>query len=86
MEVSELLTLGGAVVVVTIVTEVVKRTLNMSEAQITRFGPLLAVIVGIIATCGAAFAQNAAYDAAILTGLLAGASAAGIYSFTKVTR
>jgi hypothetical protein len=86
MEISELLTLGGAVVVVTIITEVVKRTLAMSEAQITRFGPLLAVLLGIAATCGAAVAQSADIPSAVLTGLLAGASAAGIYSFTKATR
>jgi hypothetical protein len=86
MEVSELLTLGGAVVVVTIVVEVIKRALAMDEAAITRFGPFLAIAVGIVTTCAAAVAQTAPLDAAVLTGLLAGASASGIYSFTKVTR
>ena len=86
MEVSELLTLGGAVVVVTIIVEVVKRALAMSEEQITRFGPFLAIVVGVATTLGAAVAQAAPLDAAVLTGLLAGASASGIYSFTKATR
>ena len=86
MEVADLLTLGGAAIIVTIVVEVVKRTLAMTEAQITRFGPLLAIVIGIAATVGASIAQNAPLDAAILTGLLAGATASGVYSFAKAAR
>jgi len=84
MSVEELLTLGGATIVVTIVVEVIKRALAMSEAAVTRFGPLLAVGVGVLVVTAAAFAQGARLDAAILTGLLAGAAASGIYSFTKI--
>ncbi len=86
MEVADLLTLGGAAIIVTIVVEVVKRTLAMTEAQVTRFGPLLAIVIGIAATVGASIAQNAPLDAAILTGLLAGATASGVYSFAKAAR
>lgn len=86
MAINELLTLGGAAIIVTIVVEVIKRALAMSEAAITRFGPLLAVVVGIV-TAGLAAVSLPGSDisSAILTGLLAGASASGIYSFTKST-
>jgi hypothetical protein len=87
MQVEELLTLGGAAVIVTIVTEVIKRATAMSEAQVTRFGPLLSIALGIGVACAAAFASSTFdYASAILTGLLAGASASGIYSYSKAVR
>jgi hypothetical protein len=86
MEVTDLLTLSGAAIIVTIVVEVVKRAAALTEAQVTRFGPLLAIVIGIAATVGASVAKSAPLDAAILTGLLAGATASGVYSFTKAVR
>jgi hypothetical protein len=86
MVISDLLTIGGSMVIVTIFTEVVKRTIAMSEAQVTRFGPLLAIVLGIATSVAAALAPVGDVPAAALTGLLAGAGASGIYSFTKVTR
>jgi hypothetical protein len=86
MVVSDLLTLGGAAAVVTIAVEVIKRATAMSDAAITRFGPLLSVGLGIAFVCGAALAKGAPLDEAILTGLLAGAAASGIYSFAKGVR
>jgi len=86
MEVNELLTLGGAAIVVTIMTEVIKRATALSEAQVTRFGPLLSVVLGVGVACAAAVTQSADIAAAVLTGLLAGASASGIYSYTKIAR
>lgn len=84
MEIGELLTISGAVVIVTIVVEVAKRTLGLSDVQVTRFGPLLSIVAGIVTTVGAAVVQAADIPTAFLTGLLAGAAASGIYSYTKV--
>lgn len=86
MEVTELLTLAGAAIVVTILTEVIKRAAALTEDQVARFGPLLAVVLGVAITVAAAVYAQTDLVAAALTGLLAGASASGIYSYTKVTR
>jgi uncharacterized YccA/Bax inhibitor family protein len=86
LTVNDLLTLGGAAVVVTIVVEVIKRAAAMNDAAIARFGPLLSVAIGVVVCMAAAFAQNASYAEAALTGLLAGATASGIYSFAKGAR
>jgi hypothetical protein len=88
MTVAEAATLGGAVVIVTILTEVIKRATAMDEAQVARFGPLIAVFLGIVVTVAASLAQGADPVAGALTGLIAGASASGIYSYAKplVTR
>lgn len=86
MTVADLLTLGGAAAIVTIIVEVIKRAAALNDAQIARFGPLMSVVVGMVVTIGAAFAQSAPYDEAVLTGLLAGAAASGIYSFAKGAR
>lgn len=83
MELSDLLTLGGASIIVVIVTEVIKRAANLSAEANARFGPLLAVFVGVVACVAAAASTASDLGQAALTGLLAGASAAGIYSFTK---
>ena len=84
MEVNELLTLAGAAIVVTILTEVIKRALALTEEAVTRFGPLISVVLGVAVTVGAGITQGADLVSAALTGLLAGASASGIYSYTKV--
>ena len=86
LTVNDLLTLGGASIVVTILVEIIKRAAAMSDAQISRFGPLLSVGLGVVIACAAAFSQSAAYSEAILTGILAGATASGIYSFAKGAR
>jgi hypothetical protein len=83
MDTSELLTLGGVAIVVTILTEVIKRAAAMSDDVIARFGPLLAVTLGVVIAILASWYQGADLVAGALTGLLAGASASGIYSYTK---
>jgi hypothetical protein len=86
MEVSELLTLAGAAIVVTILTEVIKRALALSEAQIARFGPLLSVLLGVAVCVGASLYAGADIVVGALTGMLAGASASGVYSYAKAVR
>ncbi len=83
MTVAEVVTLGGAIVVVTILTEVIKRAAAMTEGQVARFGPLIAVFLGIVVTVAASLAQGTDPVAGGLTGLIAGASASGIYSYAK---
>ena len=81
MQLSELQTVAGLMVVVTILVNVFKR--YVSEDRV----PLLALGLGVaIAVLGAAAlnqygVQNVAQ--AILTGLLAGASAIGLYQVQK---
>jgi hypothetical protein len=86
MDTTELLTLGGVAIVVTILTEVIKRALAMSDEAVARFGPLLSVVLGVAIGLGAAFYQAADLLSGVLTGLLAGASASGIYSYAKGVR
>jgi len=76
---ADLLTLGGAAIVVAIVVEVLKRALGWSGATVDRFGPLLAVVVGTLIVGLAGALQGADPLASTLTGLLAGASAVGLY-------
>ena len=86
MEVSGLATLGGVAIVVTILVEVIKRAAAMTEEAIARFGPLLAVVLGCAIAIGAAAYTGGDLVAGALTGLLAGASASGIYSYAKGVR
>ena len=77
-QLSDLLTVGGLTVVVAIVVEVIKRAAAMTDAAIERFGPLMAVVVGVIVGGGVALYQAQDVAQAVLVGLLAGASAMGL--------
>ena len=70
----------------TILTEVIKRALAMSEPQVARFGPLLSVALGVAICVAASLYAGADALVGALTGLLAGASASGVYSYTKAVR
>lgn len=83
MEVAEVLTLAGATIVVTILTEITKRAAKMDDEAIGRFGPLLACVYGVVIVVAASLSQGVDPVAGALTGLLAGAGASGIYSYTK---
>ena len=83
MTVNDLLTLGGAMTLVTIVVEVIKRAAALTPEATSRFGPLLSIVVGVAFCVGAGVAKGAALDEAALTGILAGAGASGIWSFAK---
>lgn len=83
MEVAEVLTLAGATIVVTILTEVTKRAGKMDDDQVSRFGPLIACLYGVVIVVAASLSQGVDPVAGALTGLLAGAGASGIYSYTK---
>lgn len=76
---SDVLTLGGASVVVNIVVAVTLKALSWTEAQRGRFAPLVALAEGIVIVGGFAISQHAPLDSAILTGALAGAVSMGLY-------
>lgn len=92
MDLSEAITLGGATILVSVLVEVLKRSLAWGQAQVDRFGPLVAVVVGILVVVllAAAMGNLAGPDpaqavaSAIITGVLAGAAASGLYDGTKV--
>lgn len=82
--VADLLTLVGLVPIVMVFTELVKRTLAMTDTTIKRFGPLLSVGSGILlalAAGGWLMSQGQVIDVGqvTLTGGVAGALAAGLY-------
>lgn len=84
MTLDQAISLGGATILVGILVETLKRTLAWGQAQVDRFGPLVAILVGILVvvlltTATDGITTPAAFAAAIVTGVIAGASAAGLY-------
>lgn len=87
-----LLTVAGLTVAVTILVEVVKRAAALTEAQVSRWGALLAIGTGIVVAAlayvalvfdGTMALSGSAIVQVFLTGLLAGAAAGGIYKSQK---
>lgn len=76
---SDVLTIGGASVVVNIVVAVTLKALAFTDAAKDRWGAIVACAEGIAIVGGFAAYQHAPLDAAVLTGLLAGATSIGIY-------
>lgn len=80
MDIASLLTLGGLAAAVAIVFEAIKRMAGFSPAFMDRFGPLMAIALGIALGGGAAFLQHADIVQAVINGVLAGLSATGLYN------
>lgn len=78
-------TLAGAALLVSIVVEVVIRTFAWTSATQGRFGPVLAIILGIVFCTAAAAVSGLDIAQGVLTGILAGASAMGIHGLTTST-
>ena len=82
-----LLTVGGAATLTTILTAVILGAAALAPAARDRFGPLIAIVIGVVVTEVATFAlglgsrQDVAQ--AGLTGVLAGASSMGLYDTLK---
>lgn len=84
MHVADLLTVGGVAVVVTILVQVVKWALGQNYADAwARFGPLLALVAGVLIGGAAALYLGADPAEGLLTGFLGGAASMGIYDLTK---
>ena len=80
---TDLLTVAGATVVVSIIVGVVLRALNLSPESKDRFGPLIAIGIGVVVVGAAALYSGADIGQALLTGLLAGSAAMGLYDTVK---
>lgn len=76
---SDVLTIGGASVVVNIVVFALLKLFAWTAAQKDRFGAILAIGAGFIVVGGFALVQHADIASAALTGILAGAASIGIY-------
>ena len=76
---SDLLTLGGAAVLVTIVFKVIELAIGLSGPAKDRFGPLLAVAIGVALVTAASLSLGADVLQGAITGVLAGALASGLY-------
>lgn len=78
-------TLAGAALLVSIVEEVVIRTFAWTAATQGRFGPALAVVLGIVFCTVASAVTGVSIAQGVLTGILAGASAMGIHGLATST-
>ena len=83
---ADLLTVAGATVVVSIVVGVILRALNLSPETKSRFGPLVAIGVGVVIVGAAALYTGADIGQALLTGLLAGSASMGLYDTVQSVR
>jgi hypothetical protein len=83
VDLSQFTTIGGAVVVVAILVEVIKRAWNPDGNTAARFLPLISIAVGIavvfVAMFGLGLLGAANVVEAIFTGIFAGAAASGVY-------
>lgn len=83
MDLTGFTTVAGAVVVVAIIVEVVKRAWNPPAAAADRFLPIVSILVGVLTVIVADFglglfgASN--WVQAVFTGIFAGAAASGVY-------
>lgn len=78
--VNALLTLVGNAVVVMLLVELAKRTLALTDEQIDRFGPLMAIGSGIVLALAAAFYLGRPLADAIMLGFISGVVASGLYA------
>lgn len=83
MDIGQAATLAGATILVGLIVEAIKRALAWGQAQVDRFGPLFSMAVGIIVVLLLTAATTAVtlevLAAGIVTGILAGAAASGLY-------
>ena len=76
---NDLLTLGGAAILITIIFKVVELAIGLTGEQKARFGPLISVGLGIVLVVGASVSLGQDIIAGFITGILAGATASGLY-------
>lgn len=83
MATADLLTVAGLAVATTLVTQIITHAWSSFDTQ--RFGPLLAVGVALLLAIPASLYLGSDPFQAVLTALIAGSSAAGIYDVSKTT-
>ena len=76
---SDVLTLSGATVVVTILVSAILKLLAIEGPSRDRFGPAIAIGTGVVVVALFALAQAADLASGALAGLLAGAASMGAY-------
>lgn len=74
-----LATVAGVALITTIIVEVILRAAAVSGATKDRFGPLLALTVGVVLSVVGGLATGVDPVTAFLTGILGGASAMGTH-------
>ncbi len=79
----EVITFGGASIVVAILFEAIKAAWKPSDESLSRFGPLMALGIGVVLITPFGWYQGADLVASALVGFMAGASASGLYGTTK---
>ena len=84
LQLSDLLGMGGLALVIALIVELVKRTGDLPDATVKRFGGLFAVVTGIVLLLLAAWVLDAIgtkqdVAQAVLTGFLSGIVAAWGY-------
>lgn len=79
MVTSDLLTITGLAVVTGIIVEVIKRAWQPTTEALSRFGPLLSLVVAVVIGIPTALYTGNDLVQALLTALLAGATASGLY-------
>lgn len=72
-------TVSGVGLFITIITEVILRAANPTGPQKDRFGPLLALLVGVLLASGGAIATGTDPFAGFLVGVVAGGFSMGIH-------
>lgn len=81
MQLADLLNVGGLAVVIILALQIAKPLL--SSDQVTKWTPSLAVILGIVVALVVSLTQAADPAQGVLTGFLAGCSAAGLYDVAR---
>jgi hypothetical protein len=76
---NDLLTLGGAAVLVTILFKVIELATQMTASAKSRFGPLLSITIGVVLVEAASLSLAKDLFQGFITGILAGAVASGLY-------
>lgn len=79
MPVETLVTTAGAAILVTALIQVIKTTFAWDDTRTKRFGPLTAILLGILIAAPAALYVGADPVQAAVNGLFAGLAAMGIY-------
>lgn len=77
--IAPLITLVGLAAAVSIIFEAIKKMANFTPDFLSKWGPVMAIALGIVLGGGAALIQHSDIATAIVYGVLAGLNAVGIY-------
>lgn len=75
----DLTTIGGIAFIVTLLTEIILRAWSPTAAMKDRFGPLLALGIGVVLGVAGALSQGGDVLTGVLLGVVAGGGGMGIH-------